>query len=290
MGTAASDDSAKLGDRLSGGWSFCYKSRMRKSKRYEGVAFDTIALRAAEKEFEAVLSKAKTKVKLRKMSVNKGDHTWTLDKAEEFYAMADHGFPEFQLVSEDHEYMLAFTARSSEVAMFDTVAPTRDEIESVFAVLESHIKRCQIPDWREIQQKPVKIFIGHGHDEQWKLLKDHLHEKQKFDIQHYDFGARAGHTIRDILTYMLEGSSLALLVMTGEDKLAGKTHARQNVIHEAGLFQGKLGFERAIVLLEDGTEEFSNLHGLQQVRFTKGNIAAIFGEVVAVIRREFPRQ
>jgi predicted nucleotide-binding protein len=35
------------------------------------------------------------------------------------------------------------------------------------------------------------------------------------------------------------------------------------VIHEAGLFQGKLGFARAIVLLEQDCNEFSNIAGLQ---------------------------
>lgn len=34
------------------------------------------------------------------------------------------------------------------------------------------------------------------------------------------------------------------------------------LIHEAGLFQGHLGFEQAILLLEDGCEEFSNIYGL----------------------------
>jgi predicted nucleotide-binding protein len=38
-----------------------------------------------------------------------------------------------------------------------------------------------------------------------------------------------------------------------------------NVIHEAGLFQGRLGFERAIILLEDGCEEFSNIQGYGQI-------------------------
>jgi predicted nucleotide-binding protein len=38
--------------------------------------------------------------------------------------------------------------------------------------------------------------------------------------------------------------------MTAEDEQAdGNHHARMNVIHEVGLFQGRLGFERAIVLL-----------------------------------------
>jgi predicted nucleotide-binding protein len=86
---------------------------------------------------------------------------------------------------------------------------------------------------------------------------------------------------------MLDESSFALLVMTGEDEMKdGKVLARQNVIHEAGLFQGWLGFNRAIVLLEDGTEEFSNIHGLQQIRFSKGRIAETYGEVLAVLKRE----
>ena len=37
----------------------------------------------------------------------------------------------------------------------------------------------------------------------------------------------------------------------GEDEHKdGSVHPRENVIHEAGLFQGRLGFPRAIVLLE----------------------------------------
>ena len=57
-------------------------------------------------------------------------------------------------------------------------------------------------------------------------------------------------------------------------------------MHESGLFQGKLGFSRAIILLEDGTEEFSNIAGLQQIRFSKGKIKESFGDVLAVLKRE----
>jgi len=59
-----------------------------------------------------------------------------------------------------------------------------------------------------------------------------------------------------------------------------------NVIHEVGLFQGRLGFERAIVLLEEGCEEFSNIQGLGQIRFPKNNISAIFESVREVLERE----
>jgi predicted nucleotide-binding protein len=75
--------------------------------------------------------------------------------------------------------------------------------------------------------------------------------------------------------------------MTGEDEQAdGKMHARMNVIHEAGLFQGRLGFSRAIVVLEEGCEEFSNIEGLGQIRFPKGNIKAAFEEIRRVLERE----
>ena len=87
---------------------------------------------------------------------------------------------------------------------------------------------------------------------------------------------------------MLSKTSFAILVLTGEDKMPeGSFRARQNVVHEAGLFQGRLGFNRAIILLEAGTEEFSNVQGIEQIRFGKGNINETFGDVLATLRREF---
>ena len=86
---------------------------------------------------------------------------------------------------------------------------------------------------------------------------------------------------------MLDEAGIALLVMTAEDEQNNQRfHARMNVIHEAGLFQGRLGFRRAIVLLEEGCEEFSNMHGVGQIRFPKGNIEAVFGEVRQILVRE----
>ena len=85
---------------------------------------------------------------------------------------------------------------------------------------------------------------------------------------------------------MLDDASFAFLVLTAEDEVSAEEHesetkmqARMNVIHEAGLFQGRLGFERAIILLEEGCEEFSNVHGLGQIRFDKGKLSAKFEEI-----------
>jgi predicted nucleotide-binding protein len=135
---------------------------------------------------------------------------------------------------------------------------------------------------------PPRIFIGHGRSSEWRDLKDHLTDKHSYQVVAYEVGARAGHTIRDILDEMLTESSFALLVMTAEDETGdGQVRARQNVVHELGLFQGRLGFARAIVLAERGVELFSNIDGVQQLRFTKGSISETYGDILATLYREF---
>jgi len=162
-------------------------------------------------------------------------------------------------------------------------------VEAVFEVFEKHAPGCALPPAPRPQPEPPALFIGHGRSFQWRDLKDHLHEHHGYAVEAYEVGSRAGHTIRDILEGMLAKSSFAILVMTAEDETAeGGFRPRQNVVHELGLFQGRLGFTRAIVLLEEGAEEFSNLQGIQQVRYSKGNIRETYGEVLAALRREFP--
>ena len=132
------------------------------------------------------------------------------------------------------------------------------------------------------------VFLGHGRSAAWRDLRDHLRDQHGYKVEAYETGARAGHTIRDIVEEMATKSDMAFLVHSAEDELQdGNFQARPNVIHETGLFQGKLGFLRAIVLLEEGCEEFSNLAGIQQIRFSKNNIRETFGDVLATLRREF---
>jgi predicted nucleotide-binding protein len=87
---------------------------------------------------------------------------------------------------------------------------------------------------------------------------------------------------------MLDYSRFAFLVMTAEDIHADKKgHARENVVHEIGLFQGKLGFEKAIILKEEGVADFSNIHGLTYIPFPKGKLnAAARKEIRRALERE----
>jgi predicted nucleotide-binding protein len=145
----------------------------------------------------------------------------------------------------------------------------------------------ELQERRKSNAAGTTIFIGHGGSPIWRELKDFLEDRLQLPVDEFNSVAVAGIPTVTRLEEMLDAAAFAFLVMTAEDPLPhDKFHARLNVIHEAGLFQGKLGFRKAIILLEDGCAEFSNIHGLNEIRFPKGNISAKFEEIRAVLERE----
>lgn len=132
-----------------------------------------------------------------------------------------------------------------------------------------------------------KIFIGHGGSRTWKDLRDLLRDSLHLECDEFNREEPAGKTTVARLEEMLDDASFAFLVMTAEDQHLDQTlHARENVIHETGLFQGKLGFHKAIILLEDGCAEFSNIKGLSYIPFPKGNIESVSEKIRGVLKRE----
>jgi hypothetical protein len=254
---------------------------MRKSKDYEGTIFDVETI----KESLSLWSKYLVDVKSQTLSINKGGEEWHYDDENEFFSDYRKGFWSMSLYKIKTPYTLSINVYRGENTTISAESPMRSEIEQLFDIFEKNVNKCKLPP--KPKPKPV-IFIGHGRSGQWRDLKDHLQDKHGYEIQAFEIGARAGHTIRDILQEILIKSSFAVLVMTGEDQMRDKKlRARQNVIHEAGLFQGRFGFSRAIILLEKGAQEFSNIHGINQIRYSKGNIKETFGEILATLKREF---
>jgi predicted nucleotide-binding protein len=166
----------------------------------------------------------------------------------------------------------------------------RSEVERIFHIFEGNLETSLIPkgDLDGARNAALKIFVGHGRSDAWRDLKDHLSDKHAYNVTAFETAPRGGRHVADILEDLEEDASFAIMVMTGENKSdAGTLHARENVIHETGLFQGVLGLQKVLVLLEDGCEEFSNRAGVQYIPFKKGNIKESFGEVLATIKREF---
>ena len=244
------------------------------------------------------------------MTASCGDDSWQYDNAEDFFAdfqKAEFAYLVYEvpLYSQYWRCVLEYSLSQSRTSV-SVDSEKRHQINTVMNVFHESLNLAKpikieqeslnqdtsvkVKEEKVVSVSPFNIFIGHGRSKAWEELRNHLQDKHDYKIVAFESGARAGHHVRDILGEMLGCSSLAFLVLTGEDETADQhMRARQNVIHETGLFQGKLGFTRAIVLLEEGVEEFSNITGIQHIPFAKGHIDGTFGEVLAVIKREFGR-
>jgi predicted nucleotide-binding protein len=228
------------------------------------------------------------------------NETWSYETLSEF--LADYQkFPEAFHISLSHkEYSM--TIKCTYIPGFVNVsitAPTKDEVLKLFNQFDRNAKTLYIK--QAVQEdkdnsnkhgdqskiiRPI-IFIGHGGDKQWKELNDYLKNQHNYEVITYETEKKPGLSTKEILVSILNKATFAILVFTAEDKLEDGTYnARQNVIHEAGLFQGKLSFTRAIMLLEKGTTEFSNIFGIDQIRFTKGDIQSAFSDVLSAIKSE----
>lgn len=170
---------------------------------------------------------------------------------------------------------------------------TVKRIHIIIQQLYSLTKEELIKEFELIKPKPQlkskglgKIFIGHGRSKLWARLQIFLKDDLNLETLTFEDESRTSESIVNILNEFLDNSSMAILVMTAEDETAeGKSRARQNVIHEAGLFQGRLGFDKVIILKQDEIEEFSNIAGLQYVPFSGDNIEQCFYELQRKLKK-----
>lgn len=180
-----------------------------------------------------------------------------------------------------HQYVAAHTMeiRALEIGV--------ETIRNIARESAQHLRRLQPEEKMKSGKVSRTVFIGHGQSPVWRELKDFLHDRLRFSVDEFNRVATAGVPTATRLAEMLASADFAFMVMTAEDEQPdGTVRARENVVHEAGLFQGKLGFHKAIIVLEKGCVEFSNIHGLGQIRFPKGQISACFEEIRAVLERE----
>lgn len=130
---------------------------------------------------------------------------------------------------------------------------------------------------------PFKVFIGHGGDRKWEAVRDFV-KAEGYETVSFESDDRVGKATLEVVEQMITESSVAVVLMTGVDRLEdGRLLARQNVIHEIGFAHGRLGSRNTIVLLEAGTEEFSNIAGITQIRFRTGEVHTTRSELLACI-------
>jgi len=131
----------------------------------------------------------------------------------------------------------------------------------------------------------MKVFITHGHNEIAKLkIKDFLSTRLGHDVMILgEQPGRQGLTIIEALEKFSEGCEFAAILLTGDDMTRdGGRRARQNVIHEVGFFQGRLGRSKVVLIVEKGVEIPSNLSGLFYLEYEK-DVKEIFTDIQAIL-------
>jgi len=116
------------------------------------------------------------------------------------------------------------------------------------------------------------IFIIHGHDRENALLLAHF-LREDFGLRPLVMLAEPGKSrpLTDKFEEEAQTSSFAFALFTPDDEVFNSaetySQARPNVIYETGWFIGRLGRQRVILILKEGTRIHSDLHGVSQIRF-----------------------
>lgn len=150
---------------------------------------------------------------------------------------------------------------------------------AVREILERNIDTARLSH----EVRPFKVFIGHGGDTKWEVVRDFI-DAAGYDTTYFEGDDRIGRTTFEVVEQMISEASVAVVVMTGVDVLTdGRNLARQNVIHELGFSHARLGQRNTLILLEDGTDEPSNIAGVTQIRFPNGDANRTKVELLAAL-------
>ena len=76
------------------------------------------------------------------------------------------------------------------------------------------------------------------------------------------------------------------LLGAGAAPPGGRAPADQNLVHQAGIFQGRYGFGKVAILAEEGCDTFSNIAGLIRLDFPRGQVDATFYDLERMLERE----
>jgi sugar/nucleoside kinase (ribokinase family) len=89
------------------------------------------------------------------------------------------------------------------------------------------------------------------------------------------------------LREMIPQCSFAICLLGKNESMAdGRARANQNVVYQAGFFQGRYGFGRVALLAETGCDPFSNVAGIVRFDFPAPQVDSTFIDLQGMLRRE----
>jgi sugar/nucleoside kinase (ribokinase family) len=141
---------------------------------------------------------------------------------------------------------------------------------------------------------PKGVFIAHGTNPEWLAVQRFIEEQFELPVYSFESSSWSGRQVAEALSDYMDRCSLAICVLTADDFTGdGRRFARQNVIHEVGLFQGRHGFDRVLVLAEDGCEFVPPTAKPYTISFPSHGIERTFywlAEMIRLLSRELSEE
>lgn len=133
---------------------------------------------------------------------------------------------------------------------------------------------------RRTAAQPTGVFVAHGRSPEWLAVKAFIEERFGVPVYSFESESWGSRPVTEALSEYLQRCSFAVCILTAEDTTDdGHLVARQNVIHEIGLFQGHCGFDRVLVLIEDGCDSVPAAAGPYSTTFPRHAISRTFWHI-----------
>lgn len=130
------------------------------------------------------------------------------------------------------------------------------------------------------------VFIVHNENQQSVAVR-HFLERDCGLVTHELSTAQVGETnLAALMDRYLDRCGFAVCLLGADAPLGGHAPADQNLVHQAGIFQGRYGFGKVAILAEEGCDTFSNIAGLIRLDFPRGQVDATFYDLERMLERE----
>ena len=140
---------------------------------------------------------------------------------------------------------------------------------------------------RRTGELPRGVFIAHGANPEWLAVQRFIEDRFQLPVYSFESRSWGGRQVTEALADYLERCSFAICVLTAEDFTGdGRRLARQNVVHEVGLFQGRHGFDRVLVLAEEGCDFVPQAAQPYTIWFPHNGIERTYYRLAEMIRTQ----
>lgn len=134
---------------------------------------------------------------------------------------------------------------------------------------------------------PPGVFLVHHENSYRDVVRRFVEEDCGLSVFELSSSDIASAELRRILSAHIPKCSFAICLLDKNELMVdGRARANQNVVYQAGFFQGRFGFGRVALLAEEGCDGFSNIAGIVRLDFPSAKVDSTFLDLQRMLQRE----